>query len=274
MSIHKSTQTPEVEMIKNETINIMLNRKSIRRYEEMMPSQEVVATIVRAGQQAPFASQLASLLLRRDPERNKFNAPLLFTVCIDAYKWGLIMEQRNWQMMADDSQLILLGMQDAALMAENMVIAGESLGLGSCFLGNAPYKSEEIIAEYNLPPRVFPMVQLTMGYPAESPPPRPRYPMEFVLFEGSYPEFTHSEIRSAMAQMDEGYLAQDYYRVNKAMIPIKIDREEAFTLKSYSWTEHICRKWGQWSFSENFVDQLQKCGFQISPNSIRESGQG
>jgi nitroreductase len=258
-------------MKKNETINLMLNRKSIRRYTNRIPTREVITTIVRAGQQAPFASQLSSLLLRCDPERNKFNAPLLFTICIDAYKWELIMEQRSWQMKADDSQLILLGMQDAALMAENMVIAGESLGLGSCFLGNAPYISEEIIAEYNLPARVFPMVQLTMGYPAEDPPPRPRYPLEFVLFEGIYPEFTRTEIRAAMDRMDDGYLAQDYYRVNNAMIPIKIDREETFTLENYSWTEHICRKWGQWSFAENFVDQLQKCGFSINPNLIRES---
>ena len=261
-------------MIKNETINLMLNRKSIRSYTNQMPGFDVVTTIVRAGQQAPFASQLASLLLRRDPERNKFNAPILFTVCIDAHKWELIMEQRNWQMKADDSQLILLGMQDAALMAENMVIAGESLGLGSCFLGNAPFISEEIAAEYNLPARVFPMVQLTMGYPAEDPPPRPRYPVDFVLFEGSYPEFTRSEIRAAMDQMDDGYLAQDYYRVNKAKIPIKIDRAETFTLENYSWTEHICRKWGQRFFQENFVDQLQKCGFHISPNTPSRSASG
>jgi len=258
-------------MIKNETITLMLNRKSIRRYTGKMPSREIITTIVRAGQQAPFASQLTSLLLRRDPERNKFNAPLLFTVCIDAHKWELIMEQRNWQMMGDDSQLVLLGMQDASLMAENIVIAGESLGMGSCFLGNTPYIAEEIVAEYNLPARVFPMVQLTMGYPAEDPPARPRYPLEFVLFEGSYPEFSVSEIQAAMAQMDEGYLAQDYYRLNKAMIPLKIDRQETFTLENYSWTEHICRKWGQWSFEENFLDQLQKCGFHISLNSTRQS---
>ena len=107
------------------------------------------------------------------------------------------------------------------------------------------------------------MVQLSMGYPAETPPPRPRYPMEFVLFEDQYPHLEEELIQSSMDQMDQGYLAQDYYRVNKAMIPIKIDRAETFTLDNYSWTEHICRKWGQWIFPDNLLEQFEKCGFDI-----------
>lgn len=255
-------------MIHNQIIDTMLQRKSIRRYMDQLPTDEQVETIVRAGQQAPFASQLGSLLLRRDIHKNKFNAPLLFTICIDAYKWELIMRRRDWEMVADDSQLVLLGMQDAALMAENMVIAAESLGMGSCFLGNAPYLCDQIIAEYNLPQRVFPMVQMTMGFPAEDPPPRPRYPMAFVLFEDQYPQFDEKLISESMQQMDQGYLAQDYYRVNNAMIPIKVERSETFTLENYSWTEHICRKWGQWIFEEDFIDQLEKCGFRIRTRSL------
>jgi nitroreductase len=78
-------------MLENPVIKTMLNRKSIRRYTEEIPSDEVLETIVRAGQQAPFASQLGSLLLSRDPEKNKFKAPLLFTICVDVHKWELIM---------------------------------------------------------------------------------------------------------------------------------------------------------------------------------------
>ncbi|MCK4656423.1 MAG: nitroreductase family protein, partial [candidate division Zixibacteria bacterium] len=39
----------------------MLNRKSIRKYKDESPSDEVIETIVRAGQQAPFAAQLCSV---------------------------------------------------------------------------------------------------------------------------------------------------------------------------------------------------------------------
>lgn len=60
-------------------------------------------------------------------------------------------------------------------MAENMIIAGESMGLGSCFSGMASYYAKKIIGEYNLADRVFPVVQLVMGYPAEDKPTRPRF---------------------------------------------------------------------------------------------------
>lgn len=252
-------------MMNNPIIQTMLNRKSIRHYKQESPTDEAITSIVLAGQQAPFASQLYSLLLSRNKERNPFGAPLLFTICVDFHKLELIMAKRNWQLITNDLFLLLFGIQDASLMAENMVIAAESLGLGSCFLGDTPYRAEEIIKEYKLPERVFPLVRLVMGYPAENPPPRPRYPVEFVLFEDEYPGFSEEMIDKAMTEMDEGYLAQDYYRKGNFKIPLQGDREETFTYDNYGWTEHISRKWGQWHASpKELLLQFAKCGFHIT----------
>ncbi|MBC8331231.1 MAG: nitroreductase family protein [Anaerolineae bacterium] len=251
-------------MIENSVIEYMLNRKSIRSYTDEMPSEEVIQTIVRAGQQAPFASQLGSVLMTRDLKNNPFHAPILFIICVDVYRWERIMARCGWTMVAEDLLLILLGMQDATLMAENMVMAAESLGLGSCFLGEIPYNAEEIIEQYKLPPRVFPMVGLTMGYPAESPPPRPRYPLEFVLFEDEYPIFDDELVQRSMDIMDEGYRAQDYYSDSKAMIGLLGDREETFNYDTYGWSEHICRKWGQNLFPRDLLARFERCGFDLS----------
>jgi hypothetical protein len=176
------------------------------------------------------------------------------------------MAKRNWKIVTNDLTLLFFGIQDAALMAENMVVAGRSLGLGSCFLGGAMYRADKIAEEYNLPKRVFPLVQLTMGYPAEDPPPRPRYPIEFTLFEDKYPELSERTVSKAMKQMDEGYLAQDYYRKAHAKIPLESkDSKETFTYDNYSWTEHICRKWGQWyPDPSGLLKQLEKRGFCIT----------
>jgi len=251
----------------NPVIQTMLNRKSIRRYTDQMPSDEVINTIVRAGQQAPFASQLCSVLLAQGRETIPYEAPLLFTFCVDMHKLQAFMTKRNWQLVTNHLFLLILGIQDASLMAENMVIAAESLGLGSCFLGDTPYLSKKIVKEYELPSGVFPLVQLVMGYPAEDPPPRPRYPLDFVLFEDKYPQLDEKQITEAMRVMDEGYLAQDYYRNANYMIPLEGDREETFTFDDYSWTEHISRKWGLWlpSLAE-LIKKLEACGFKITVN--------
>lgn len=251
-------------MIHNPIIDTMLNRKSIRKYKDEQPTDEVVHSIVQAGQQAPFAYQLCSLLLSRKADRNPFSAPLLFTICVDAHRFELIMAHRNWQMGSNDLSLMLLGIQDSALLAENMVIAAESLGLGSCFLGATPYFAEKIIQEYKLPRRVFPLVGLAMGYPAENPPPRPRYPLEFTLFEDEYPQFDEAAIQKAMKVMDEGYLAQDYYRKANYIIPLKGEKLETYTFDNYSWTEHISRKLGLWQKSANgILAAFEKYGFHI-----------
>jgi FMN reductase (NADPH) len=258
-------------MESNHVIQTLLSHKSIRRYAEKTPSDQHIEAIVRAGQQAPFASQYYSILLSRNKKHNPFHAPLLFTFCVDSYKFEKIMKKRGWKLVTNDLTLLFFGIQDAAYAAENMVTAARSLGLGSCFLGGAIYRADKIAQEYKLPKRVFPMVQLAMGYPAEDPPSRPRYPLEFTLFENHYPKLSEKTVQKAMEQMDQGYLRQEYYRRAKAKIRLEGRRREAFTYDDYSWTEHICRKWGQWyQDPRELLTQLSKRGFHITRKKAKQ----
>ncbi len=251
-------------MTTNPVLEAMLRRRSIREFSEEDPTREAIEAIVRAGQQAPFAAQLGSLLLRRDREANPFRAPLLFTVCVDVHRMERVMAARGWQRAMCDLSVLLLGIQDVAYMAQNMVQAAEALGLGSCFLGAAPFYAGRIVEEYGLPPRVFPLVQLAMGFPAEDPPVRPRYPIEFALFEDRYPDFDRETIDRAAAVMDDGYLAQDYYRTRAAKLALGGGREETYSYDDYSWTEHISRKLGQWgSDPSELTGALAACGFDL-----------
>jgi len=247
----------------NPVIQTMLSHRSVRKYTKQKPTDEVLETILRAGQQAPFASQLYSVLLTR--KKAPFGAPLWFTICVDLYKLERIMKLRGWEIVSNDLSILFFGIQDSALMAENMAVAGESLGLGSCFLGDTPYRAEKIQKQYQLPMRVFPLVELVMGYPAEDFPPRPRYPLEFTLFEDHYPEMNEEMVERAMKVMDDGYRSQGYYVKQKAKIKLEHGKKETYTYDDYSWTEHISRKWGQWLNDPNeLLDQLEKCGFFLT----------
>lgn len=228
----------------NPVIDAMMNRKSVRAFTPEIPDEEVIETIIQAGQQAPFAYQLCSMILDRSG-RNSFRAPLFFMICYDMHRMAKVAEKRGWDIKVDDLQLMMFGVQDAAYLAENMVIAAESLRLGSCFLGVYPFIAPAIKKKYKMPDRVFPVVGLAMGYPGESEaqyPPRPRYPREFTCFEGQYPELTDELIERSMRVMDEGYLAQGYYEKQNAMISLRGIKEETCTFENYSWCEHISRK--------------------------------
>jgi nitroreductase len=258
------TYIKERKMPDNPIIEAMMNRKSIRKFTGKVPTDEVIETIVRAGQQAPFASQMCSLILSRDKENIPYEAPISFLFCIDSHKLEIIMARRGWKLVTNDLFLLLLGLQDVTLMGENMVMAAESLGLGSCYIGMIPYEAESLAKKYKLPKRVFPLVELVMGYPDEDPPPRPRYPIDFVLFENEYPQFSDEQIEEAMKIMDDGYMAQNYYRDSDLMLKLKGDREETFTFDTYGWTEHISRKWGQWLESlDKMKGQFTKRGFEL-----------
>jgi len=250
-------------MIDNPVIQSMLNRRSVRKYKKEQPSDEVVETVVRAGQQAPFAPQLYSILLTRK-KKAPWGAPLWFIICIDLYKLERFMKNRGWDIISNDVTMFLYGLQDAAYVAENMVIAAESLGMGSCYLGIQPQRARQIVRQFKLPRRVFPLVDLVMGYPQDDFPPRPRYPLSYTLFEDRYPDLSDEDVGSAMQVMDEGYLAQGYYVKQKAKIKLETDRKETFSYDNYSWTEHISRKSGQWDPSPNdMLAVLRDQGFNL-----------
>jgi FMN reductase (NADPH) len=254
-------------MITNPTIEVLLNRKSVRKFTDRKLTRDELETIVRAGQQAPFASQLYSVLYSTEGPI-AYDAPIWFVLCVDTYKLERFMKLLGWRIVTNDLTLLLMGMQDAAYMAENMVIAAESLGIGSCFLGAVSSSAARIRTlrkRCRLPKGVLPMVELVMGYPDEEFPPRPRYPLCFTLFENSYPELSDEDVKQAMKAMDDGYLRQEYYKRNGVKIRLEDGREDRHTFDDYSWTEHISRKWGQWTKSPNeLMDALQGCGFDLS----------
>jgi nitroreductase len=255
----------------NEVVRTLMSRKSIRKYKPDVPPKGVVEAVVRAGMQAPFASQACSVVLLRDKKRNAFGAPIQFVICADVHRVELFMKERGWKLRTNDLTMLLFAMQDACYMAENMVIAAESLGLGSCYLGGALMVASQIKKRLKLPDKVFPFVMLAMGYPDENPPLRPRYPLDYVLFEGAYPKLDRKRVKEAMRAMDQYYLDEGYYRKLKAKIRLERGRRETFTYDDYTWTEHISRKWGQWHPDvDGQLRQLEACGFHIAPKARKD----
>ena len=248
--------------MQNETLNLLLNRKSVRAFTAQNPDERNVKALTDAACQAPFAYQAYSILLRRDRSKNPFQAPLYFIFCADLFKLEKIMEKRGWRKSMNDIFTLLLSFQDAAYAAQNLVIAAESLGMGSCYIGGAPLGALSLKTEFDLPEKVFPLVGLSVGYPAENSPVRPRFPRSFTIIEGKYPRWDEKNLNEAMERMDKGYLDQDYYKKSGYQIPLPPGKEENYTFETYSWTEHISRKLGLWEkSSERILNLFDQCGF-------------
>ena len=116
------------------------------------------------------------------------DAPQLWIFLTDLYRSYRIVEEKgeNTGKCASVWDGFLQGFTDAVLMAQNLVNAAESLGLGTCFLGSILNNPERMIEILQLPKLTFPALGVMFGYPGQQPQLKPRMPMELRMFEDSY----------------------------------------------------------------------------------------
>ncbi len=173
----------------NAVIETIMARRSVRKYKDTPVSRDMLAKIVECGLNAPNG-------MNRQPWQVR-------VVDSKEYIDGLtaIFSKANPKMAADKSfknmfrnatAVIFIasptdgsGQVDCGLMGENMILAAQSMGLGTCCLGGpiAFMKSNADAAPYmkrlNLPEGYTLLYAIGVGYPDESPEAKPRDASKF-----------------------------------------------------------------------------------------------
>ena len=254
--------------------SIMHDRRSIRKFTDKKVTKEVLEQILTAGFRAPFAAQLCSIVYTSDKEKMKMlkgigiypTTQVLMIFFVDYDRMEKIIRARGYENIFDDGMSLWLGIQDATLVIENVILSAEALGLGSVLLGVIPQRADIVSEVFNVPQRVFPVVGLCLGYPDPSVETeiRPRYPLKYSAFEDEYKALDETAVKECMKSMDEGYVTQGYYIKNKAKIPLPDGKEDDIDYDKYSWSEHISRKhlregWGD----DPLINVIRRHGFKI-----------
>lgn len=257
----------------NETIKTILTHASIRQFTNQDVSDELIEQIARAGQQAPFTGQMYACVYTRCKEKRQeltkyfgqlpLKGPVFMLFCLDFRKLEKFISSKGRQNTANDTMMMFLGIQDVAYFGQNMVLAAESLGLGTVFLGSAPNFAPELSEMFNLPERVYPVVGMVLGYPAEQPKPRPRIPTKFVLFKDEYKDLTAEDVSEALSVMDAGLIREGYYSRANSKIPQPEAGEDKVTYETYGWGEHISRKYARRPSSPKINEDLRAKGINI-----------
>jgi nitroreductase len=189
--------------VATDVLRLQLARRSVRRFGPRDVTEEELTALVAAAQSAPTSSNLQpwSVIAVRDPARKArlaalagqqefvAQAPLFLVWVADLGRARRLASRSGAEVAAADYlETTIIGFVDTALAAQNAVLAAESLGLGSVFVGAVRNDPLSVAAELELPPHTVAAFGLAVGTPdpSEEADIKPRLPLDAVLHRETY----------------------------------------------------------------------------------------
>lgn len=207
------------QLAMNPTLESIQNRRSTRSYDPTPLTQDEKDAILNAAMRAPTAGamMLYSIIEVEDQEiKNKLvdtcdhqpfiaTAPYMLLFLADYQRWmdlyqaaGCIerVHELGINPRCPSEGDLILAVMDALIAAQTAVIAAESMGIGSCYIGDIIENWEAHQALFDLPKYTFPAALLCFGKPASKRegPLVPRFERKFIVHRNSYQRFKPEEL--------------------------------------------------------------------------------
>jgi nitroreductase len=168
-----------------DAIDVIMKRRSVRKYREAAIPEEDLQKILESGRQAPSAGN---------------RQPWHFVVTRDPKVKVKLGEACRGQMWVADADVILTGIGipaigkgstgrlwhpvDVAIAMQNMILASADLGYGTCWIG--AFEENKVKSILKIPENMEVIALTPIGVPAESPGPRSRKPSTDVFSSDMY----------------------------------------------------------------------------------------
>ena len=201
----------------NEIIKALHERKSVRVFTDQEITEKEKENILRAALQAPSAGcqLLYTILHITDQEKKEklaelcdhqgfvAKAGLVLVFCADCRKWLSFYREAGLTPRDPGPGDLLLAVEDTLIAAQNAVTAAESMGIGSCYIGDVMENAEDMKARLWLPRYVYPACMVIFGYPTEQQKQRKkpeRFRLSDMVCENVYQDKSGEEIREMFAE--------------------------------------------------------------------------
>lgn len=257
----------------NQVIETLLKRKSVRAYEERAIEPDIKAAILQATLRAPTAGNMMlysiievtdqrikdRLAVTCDNQPFIARAPMVWIFLADYQRWyeyflhcsvDKVTGLKHEPMRTPEEGDLFIACCDALIAAQNAVIAAESLGIGSCYIGDIIEQYEEHKKLLNLPRYVFPICMLVFGYPTPQQKDRQttaRFDEKFILFENAYHQLESAEFDEMFAEreraMPRGKAMQGIDNFGQAMYLRKFSSD--FSIEMSRSAREWLKGWGK-----------------------------
>ena len=203
----------------NPTLEVIEKRRSVRIYDPAPLTLEEKDAILHAAMRAPTAgAMMLYTIIEVEEQRLKdqlaetcdhqpfiATAPYLLLFLADYQRWMDLYAAAGCQSVADEKGIaarppgegdLLLAMMDALIAAQTAAIAAESMGIGSCYIGDIIENWETHQQMFNLPRYTFPAALLCFGRPATQTAGKltPRFERKFIVHQNQYQRFAPEEL--------------------------------------------------------------------------------
>ncbi len=208
----------------NPVIAQQLAHRSVRAFRDRPIEPELLETLVRCGQAAASSSfiQAYSVVRVHRPAVRKAiaeaaggqpwieRAAEFLVFCADLRRVDAACRRSQRGPVEGYSEHGVAAIVDVALMAQNVLLAAESVGLGGVFIGGIRNEIQIVADLLQLPQLVVPVFGMCLGWPADTPDIKPRMPLPMVLHQDEYQDAP----QHLVAQYDAEMAA--YYRSRSA----------------------------------------------------------
>ncbi len=217
----------------NPVLETIYQRKSVRAYDGKPVSEDVRDMIIKSAMRAPTAGNmmLYSIIEVSDQEvKNKLvetcdnqpfiaEAPLVLIFLADYQRWvdyfkvsGVeqFCEEKGMLMVKPEEGDLFLACCDALIAAQTAVVAAESMGVGSCYIGDILENYEIHREMFALPQYAVPICMVCFGYPSREQKERERterFSEKFVVHKNRYRRLGEDEFKEMYAGMRERMMA-------------------------------------------------------------------
>ena len=202
-------------------IELLQSHRSIRKFTDKPITPELFKDLVEAGQGAATSSFLQGSTIVRVTDKEKRSkiaelagkqsyietAAEFVVFCADLKRAGNYCHEYGKSFEGDYTEHFIIATVDVALMAQSMVAAAESVGLGICYIGGIRNNPGPVSELLQLPKGVYPVFGLCLGYPDQDPEIKPRLPVSVIVKQDVYNETGDKE---AIATFDEEI--REYYK--------------------------------------------------------------
>ncbi len=256
---HTSADTPPA----SETIALLRNRVSVRKFTDAPVSEAMIETVLRAAFRAPTSSniQAYSVVVVRDPvlkaqlsdvaggQGHVRATPVFLAFCADLTRVEQARKMHRHGIDDNSLEFGLVSSVDAALVGMSTYLAAESLGLKGVMIGAVRNDALETARILGLPRRVYCVFGMCLGWPADTPPQKPRMDYDAMVHYERYGAFRGDRAATDLLADYDAALAAHYRSIGK---PTSAD----------SWSREIDEKFHP-QLRDGLRRQLAELGFDF-----------